>query len=54
MGNTFGKAFLTITRGKSHGPAICVVIDVCPPGLELTNANIQLELDADVPDSISM
>ena len=54
MGNTFGKAFSTTTRGKSHGLAICVVIDGCPHGLELTNADIQLELDADVPDSISM
>ena len=45
MGNTFGKAFSITTWGESHGPAIGVVIDGCPPGLELTNADIQLELD---------
>jgi len=45
MGNTFGKAFLITTWGESHGPAIGVVIDGCPPGLELTNADIQIELD---------
>jgi len=45
MGNTFGKAFSITTWGESHGPAIGVVIDGCPPGLELTNVDIQLELD---------
>jgi chorismate synthase len=45
MGNTFGKAFSITTWGESHGPAIGVVIDGCPPGLELTEADIQLELD---------
>ncbi|MBC2698580.1 MAG: chorismate synthase [ANME-2 cluster archaeon] len=45
MGNTFGKAFSITTWGESHGPAIGVVIDGCPPGLELTDTDIQLELD---------
>jgi chorismate synthase len=45
MGNTFGKAFSITTWGESHGPAIGVVIDGCPPGLKLTEADIQLELD---------
>lgn len=45
MGNTFGKAFTITTWGESHGPAIGVVIDGCPPGLKLTEADIQLELD---------
>ena len=45
MGNTFGKAFSITTWGESHGPAIGVVIDGCPPGLELTDADIQLELN---------
>lgn len=45
MGNTFGKAFSITTWGESHGPAIGVVIDGCPPGLELTEADIQVELD---------
>jgi chorismate synthase len=45
MGNTFGKAFSITTWGESHGPAIGVVIDGCPPGLELTEADIQHDLD---------
>lgn len=45
MGNTFGKAFSITTWGESHGPAVGVVIDGCPPGLELTEADIQPELD---------
>lgn len=45
VGNTFGKAFAITTWGESHGPAIGVVIDGCPCGLELTEADIQHELD---------
>ncbi|MDF1556828.1 MAG: chorismate synthase [ANME-2 cluster archaeon] len=45
MGNTFGKAFSITTWGESHGPAIGVVIDGCPPGLELSETDIQHELD---------
>ena len=45
MGNTFGKAFSITTWGESHGPAVGVVIDGCPPGLELSEADIQHELD---------
>ncbi len=45
MGNTSGKAFSITTWGESHGLAIGVVIDGCPPGLELTETDIQLELD---------
>lgn len=45
MGNTFGKAFSITTWGESHGPAVGVVIDGCPPGLDLTEADIQYELD---------
>lgn len=45
MGNTFGKAFSITTWGESHGPAVGVVIDGCPPGLELTEADIQHDLD---------
>lgn len=45
MGNTFGKAFSITTWGESHGPAVGVVIDGCPPGLELSQAEIQHELD---------
>ncbi len=49
MGNTFGKAFSITTWGESHGPAIGVVIDGCPPGLELSEADIQHELDRRKP-----
>ena len=45
MGNTFGKAFSITTWGESHGPAVGVVIDGCPPGLKLTEADIQHDLD---------
>ena len=44
-GNTLGKLFCVTNFGESHGPAIGAVVDGCPPGLELTEADIQLELD---------
>lgn len=44
-GNTFGKAFQITTWGESHGPAIGVVIDGCPPGMELDPEDIQRDLD---------
>src|SRR5918993_3006822 len=44
-GNTFGKAFAVTNFGESHGPAIGCVIDGCPPGLQLSEADIQPELD---------
>lgn len=44
-GNTFGKAFQISTFGESHGPAIGVVIDGCPAGLEVDLDFIQNELD---------
>ena len=50
MGNTFGKAFSITTWGESHGPAIGVVIDGCPPRLELADTDIQLELDCRRPE----
>lgn len=45
MPNTFGKLFTLTTWGESHGPAIGVVIDGCPPGLPIEGAEIQAELD---------
>jgi len=45
MPNTFGKLFSISTWGESHGPAVGVVIDGCPPGLPLSEADIQVELD---------
>jgi chorismate synthase len=44
-GNTLGKLFCVTNFGESHGPAIGAVVDGCPPGMALTEADIQLELD---------
>ncbi len=44
-GNTLGKLFCVTSFGESHGPAIGCVVDGCPPGLELSEADIQHELD---------
>jgi chorismate synthase len=44
-GSTFGELFRVTNFGESHGPAIGCVIDGCPPGLALNEADIQLELD---------
>ncbi len=44
-GNTFGALFRITTWGESHGPAVGVVIDGCPAGLLLDEADIQKELD---------
>jgi len=44
-GNTFGTAFRVTTFGESHGPGLGVVIDGCPAGLSLTEADVQGELD---------
>ena len=48
-GNSFGKLFTVSTFGESHGPAIGCVIDGCPPGLALSEADIQPELDRRKP-----
>jgi len=45
MPNTFGKLFQISTWGESHGPAVGVVIDGCPPRLPITAEEIQAELD---------
>jgi chorismate synthase len=45
MGNTFGQLFRVTTFGESHGGAIGVVIDGCPPKIDLTEEEIQRELD---------
>jgi chorismate synthase len=49
MGNTYGKIFSISTFGESHGPAIGVVIDGCPAGLDVDEAFIQSELDRRKP-----
>jgi chorismate synthase len=48
-GNTFGNLFRITTWGESHGLSIGVVIDGCPAGLELAEAEIQKELDRRKP-----
>jgi len=44
-GNTFGTLFRVTNFGESHGPAIGCVIDGCPPGMALSEADIQTDLD---------
>ena len=44
-GNSFGSLFRVTSFGESHGPAIGCVVDGCPPGLGLVEADIQAELD---------
>jgi chorismate synthase len=48
-GNTFGTLFKITTWGESHGPALGVVIDGCPPKLSITEKDIQKELDRRKP-----
>ena len=43
--NSFGRVFRFTTWGESHGPAIGAVVDGCPPGLDLSEADIQPWLD---------
>jgi chorismate synthase len=45
MGNSFGHLFRITTWGESHGGGVGVVVDGCPPGLALTEADIQPDLD---------
>ncbi len=48
-GNSFGKLFTVTSFGESHGPALGCIIDGCPPGLELTEADLQKDLDRRKP-----
>ncbi|MBW2084573.1 MAG: chorismate synthase [Deltaproteobacteria bacterium] len=52
-GNTFGQAFRLTTFGESHGPAMGVLVDGCPPGLTLNEPMIQEELDKRKPGQAS-
>ena len=47
--NTFGHMFRVTTWGESHGPALGCVVDGCPPGIELTEEDIQVFLDKRKP-----
>jgi chorismate synthase len=44
-GNTIGKLFAVTTFGESHGPCMGCVVDGCPPGLALTEADVQAQVD---------
>jgi len=44
-GNSFGKIFTVTSFGESHGPSIGCIVDGCPPGLALTEADLQGDLD---------
>ena len=48
-GNTFGSLFRVTTYGESHGPALGAIVDGCPPGIELSEADLQIDLDRRKP-----
>lgn len=48
-GNTFGQLFTLTSFGESHGPAIGGVVDGCPPGLNLNEKDLQIDLDRRKP-----
>ena len=48
-GNTLGKLFTVTTFGESHGAALGAVVDGCPPGIPLTSADLQVDLDRRKP-----
>ena len=54
MPNSFGALFTITTWGESHGPAIGVVIDGCPPGLAISPEEVQVELDRRRPGQSSI
>jgi chorismate synthase len=53
-GNSFGQAFRVTTAGESHGPAYVVIVDGCPPGLALSEADLQPDLDRRRPGQSSI
>ncbi len=48
-GNTFGRLFSVTSFGESHGPAMGCIVDGCPPGMALSEADIQVDLDRRKP-----
>ena len=48
-GNSFGKLFTVTTFGESHGVALGAIVDGCPPGLEISEADLQIDLDRRKP-----
>lgn len=53
-GNSFGQLFRITTFGESHGGAVGVVVDGCPPGLKISQDDIQTELDRRKPGQSSI
>ena len=50
-GNSFGKLFTLTTAGESHGDALLGIVDGCPPGMKLTEKDLQRDLDLRKPGS---
>ena len=50
-GNTFGKLFTVTTFGESHGPALGAIVDGCPPGIAISEEDLQGDLDRRRPGS---
>ncbi|MBO9468936.1 chorismate synthase [Endozoicomonas sp. G2_2] len=48
-GNTWGERFTVTTFGESHGPAIGCIVDGCPPGIEISETDLQTDLDRRKP-----
>ena len=48
-GSSIGEQFKVTTFGESHGPALGCIVDGCPPGIEITEADIQVDLDRRKP-----
>ena len=48
-GNSIGKLFTVTTAGESHGEALVGIVDGCPPGMELSEADLQGDLDLRKP-----
>lgn len=48
-GNSLGKLFTVTTFGESHGPALGAIVDGCPPGMSLCEADLQIDLDRRKP-----
>lgn len=48
-GNTFGKSFTVTSFGESHGLALGAIVDGCPPGIELSEEDLQIDLDRRKP-----
>ncbi|MFX4324615.1 chorismate synthase, partial [Acinetobacter baumannii] len=52
-GNSIGQVFTVTTAGESHGPALTAIVDGVPPGIALTEADLQVDLDRRKPGTSS-